>query len=91
MARLFAVDERTVDRMVADRLLPRPVKYGRQPRWRWGLIRRWMEATEFLQGLGVELPPEDDEPARKGQTNSVDSETTSDTGQNPPSAARRPR
>jgi hypothetical protein len=50
-------------RWISGGYFPRPTMFGRQQGWRWGQIRRWMQATEFLQGLGITrlIPPDDDE------------------------------
>ncbi len=79
ICKMFNVDERTVERMVSERLMPRPTKYGKQVRWRWGIIRKWMEATETLQGMGVILP---DDEVCQSPSNTVDSPTIGDSDQN---------
>jgi excisionase family DNA binding protein len=53
LARYLGVDVRTIERMVADRSCPTPTVIGSAKRWRWVTIRRWIEAIEFLQHVGV--------------------------------------
>lgn len=60
VARVFPVDEKTLRRWIEDGYFPAATVFGRQPRWRWAMVKRWMEATEFLQGMGLTrlIPPE---------------------------------
>jgi predicted DNA-binding transcriptional regulator AlpA len=63
VARRFGITDRTLRRWTDDGYFPRATTFGRQIGWRWGQIRRWMKATEFLQGLGLTrlVPPEEAE------------------------------
>lgn len=54
---LGGISERTVERMIDDRLCPRPLILTSQRMWRWGTIKRWLEAVEFLQQNNLLLPP----------------------------------
>lgn len=66
--------EKSIERMVEERTCPRPTKYGRKRYWRFGIIRKWKEAVEFMQQHGVVLPSEND-----GQ-NETDTDTNGNSG-----------
>ena len=99
VARRFNVTDRTLRRWIDDGYFPRPTTFGRQVGWRWGQISRWMEATEFLQGLGITrlVPPEEeetevDEDATTGhsRTPTGHSRTSGDTAAAPRSGREKP-
>ena len=66
-AKVVGVDERTLRRWVNEGYFPKATFFGKRKGWRPGQIQRWMDATEFLQGLGLTtlVPPEDDESPEK--------------------------
>lgn len=96
ICRTYAIDERTLRRWIDGKYFPRPTMFGRRKGWRRGLIRRYMEATEFLQGLGLTaLVPaddgEDDNDTGHLRTPTGHSRTSDDPGGNDPSAPRKSR
>ena len=67
VAKLLGVtSEATVERMVEDRTCPKPTLFGKQKRWRWGVIRQWMDAVEFIQLHGLQIPTNFDKTAQNG-------------------------
>ena len=60
VAKLWPISEDTLRKWVREGYFPRPTVFGRQQRWRWKTIRLWIEATEYLQSIGVTtlIPPE---------------------------------
>lgn len=58
----FGIAEKTLQRWIADGYFPRPTTFGRRKGWRESQIVRWMDCTEFLQGLGLtQLQPSEDD------------------------------
>lgn len=94
VARVFPVDEKTLRRWIDDGYFPGPTVYGRQSRWRWGMVKRWMEATEFLQGLGLtRLVPPDEDGTPRGHLGTPEGHlgTSGDIDPPGPSGSKKPR
>ena len=66
VAKLFGIDERTLRRWITEGYFPRQTSFGKRKGWRPAQIQKWMDATEYLQGLGLSVlvPPEEEEPAK---------------------------
>lgn len=59
---LGGVSERTIERMIDDRICPRPLVLTKPQMWRWVTVRRWLEAVEFLQQNNLVLPSAEEKP-----------------------------
>jgi predicted DNA-binding transcriptional regulator AlpA len=67
LAKMLQLSQRRVREMVLEGECPSPFKLGGAVRWRWGTIRKWVEAVEFLTAMRQGKTTETRKAAKSGE------------------------